>query len=72
MLWRAQGSPEAAFDLARFGDSAQAAEWAVPALRWAAANSILTGDNGRLNPAGSATRAEVAAMLQRYCQLTNP
>lgn len=40
-------------------------------MEWAVANGIVTGvGGGRLAPQGTATRAQVAAMLMRFCGLT--
>jgi len=42
------------------------------ALRWAVDADIIAGKgNGILDPRGKATRAEVAAMLMRYCEMDN-
>ena len=57
-------------DLSGFSDSASVSGWAVGAMQWAVANGILSGDNGALKPAASATRAEVAAILTRFCENT--
>ena len=32
-------------------------------MQWAVANGIVNGSNGKLNPTGKVTRAEVAKML---------
>ena len=40
----------------------------VQPVRWAAANGLLHGASGSLIPPGRATRAEVAAILARFCQ----
>ena len=41
-------------------------EWYADAVRWAVDEGILSGKSGnRLDPAGTASRAEVAVMLQR-------
>ena len=34
----------------------------------AVANGIVNGSNGKLNPQNNATRAEVAAILMRFCE----
>jgi len=40
-------------------------------MRWAVENGIIGGhDDGRLDPRGQATRAQVAAMLMRYLNKT--
>ncbi len=51
-----------------YNDAFFISEWAIPAIQWAAGEGIMNGDtNGYLNPAATANRAEVAAMLQRFC-----
>lgn len=70
MLWRYAGSPESAGSLDSFTDGAKTSDWAAAALSWAVEQKIVNGKgNGILDPAGKATRAEVAAMLMRYCKL---
>lgn len=66
MLWRAEGSPAAEADLSAFTDGETVSDWAVPAVRWAVSEDILKGSNGKLNPSGTATRAEVASLLTRF------
>ena len=56
--------------LTAFADGAERAGWAEEALSWALATGLLTGkDGGRLDPAGNASRAEVAAVLERLVGL---
>lgn len=56
--------------LSTYTDGDDAAPWARTALRWATAQGILQGrTDGSLAPDATATRAEVAAMLQRYIAL---
>ncbi len=68
MLYRYAGNPEVdAADLAEFVDGEAVSGWAQAAIQWAVQNGILTGKDGaRLDPQGSATRAEVAVILQRF------
>lgn len=55
-----------AFQL-EYADSADVAEYAYEAICWCTMNGVLNGkDNNMLDPAGTATRAEAAAMLIRY------
>lgn len=57
-------------DLGTFPDGEQVSPWAREALTWAAGTGLLTGrDTGHLDPAGTATRAEVATILQRFAVL---
>jgi len=49
-----------------YGDAQAVSSYALPAMRWAYGTGILQGANGKLNPSGLATRAQLAAMLHRY------
>ena len=66
MLWRNAGSPITGGDLSRFSDADSVSAYALNAVRWASSNGILSGINGRIEPQGTATRAQVAAMVARY------
>lgn len=53
--------------LSSFADGGKVSKFAKEAMCWAIENRILSGKgNGKLDPQGSATRAEVAAILNRY------
>ncbi len=53
-------------NLNNFSDHAQVASYAQEAVSWAVGTGLMTGKSGNLlDPKGSATRAEVAAMFQR-------
>ena len=70
MLYRYAGSPKVKGDLS-FADAAQVSAWAQDAVLWCVQNGILTGVSGsRLAPQALAQRAQVAAMLQRFLQVT--
>ena len=66
MLWRNAGGTGGGSDLSRFSDASSVSSYAVNAVSWAVSRGILQGSNGLLNPSGTATRAEVAAMIMRY------
>jgi hypothetical protein len=69
MLYRFVGSPDVEGTLSGFADSAAVQEYAQQAMIWAVQNGLITGnDDGTLNPDGNATRAEVAAILMRFCE----
>ena len=52
--------------LASFADAGQVHDWALEAIQWAVGAGIIEGrDSSRLEPRGTATRAECVAMLQR-------
>ncbi len=71
MLYRQSDSPAAGLSaLDRFPDSASVSPWARDAVAWAVRIGILNGADGRLDPQGGATRAQTAAMLMRWQNLT--
>lgn len=55
--------------LDRFTDKDKVSQWAQQPLIWAVSSGIVngTGDN-QLSPQGTATRAQIAAMLQRFIE----
>ncbi len=58
-------------DLSGFPDRNRLSPWAQEGMGWAVSVGIIGGDNlGALNPAGSATRAEAATMIERFARLT--
>lgn len=70
MLYRYADSPEVSGELS-FTDAAQVSAWAQDAVKWCVQNGILNGTSGnRLAPQALAQRAQVAAMLQRFLQVT--
>ena len=70
MLYRYAGSPTANGKLDNFSDSASVSSYAENAMQWAVANGIVNVSNGKLNPQNNATRAEVAAILMRFCEMS--
>ena len=70
MLWRYAGKPKAEGNLSAFTDLDEMAKYAEPAMAWAVAAGIVSGNgNGKLNPAGNALRAEVARIMVSYTKL---
>ena len=60
--------------ISAFPDAGSVANWAYAAMSWAVGNGRIKGnahDNGLdyLDPNGSATRAQTATIIMRYCQL---
>lgn len=54
--------------ISAYPDAAGVASYAQDAMSWAVGNGIVTGtSDGRLNPAGTASRAHFAAFLHRFC-----
>ena len=70
MLYRYAGSPKANGSLDSFSDAASVNSYAANAMKWAVTNGIVNGSNGKLNPQNNATRAEVAAILMRFCEMS--
>lgn len=55
-------------NLSSFQDQAAISAYAVSALNWAVGEGLMQGTGDKLEPTGSATRAQVAAMLRRFIQ----
>lgn len=70
MLYRYAGSPVVNGSLSDFSDAASVSNYAENAMQWAVANGIVNGSNGKLNPQNNATRAQVAAILMRFCEMS--
>lgn len=52
-----------------YDDAQSISSYAIPAIQWACGAGVVTGKSGsKLDPKGNATRAEVAAMLMRFCE----
>ena len=50
-------------------DSAKVSSWALPAMRWAAANGVVNGvGDSMLEPQGQATRAQFAKIIMVYLE----
>lgn len=64
-----------AASLNSFPDAASVSNWAYAAMSWAVGNGLISGiaSNGAdyLAPSGGATRAQIAAIMMRYCRLTS-
>lgn len=71
MLYRYAGEPDGAADLSAYTDAGSVSAYAEKAVQWCVKNGILTGKTSlTLAPKATATRAECAAMLQRFASLT--
>lgn len=56
-------------DLSGYSDAGLVSSYATQALSWANATGLITGTTATtLSPKGSATRAQVATILSRFCQ----
>lgn len=55
-------------NLSKFKDYKNVDDYANSAIQWAVGKGVITGnDDGTLNPQETATRAEAAAVMQKYC-----
>ncbi len=70
ILYRYSKKPEAEGDLERFPDADQVSDYALDAMIWATGkaliNGISSGDVTYLAPSNSATRAQLATIIQRF------
>jgi len=61
-------------DLKEFADTKQISSYAVKQMKWAVGAGVISGNDNKqtgektLNPKGEATRAEVSAMMEKYCK----
>ena len=68
MLYRYAKSPEVSGTLS-FTDASAVADWAADAVLWASQNEIVSGyPDGSFGPDNTATRAQMAKILQGYCE----
>ncbi|MBQ9647794.1 MAG: S-layer homology domain-containing protein, partial [Oscillospiraceae bacterium] len=51
-----------------FGDAADVSAWAADAMRWAVGAGLIRGTGEGLEPQGTATRAQAAAIITRFIQ----
>ena len=56
-------------NLTQFTDASNISAWAVSAMQWAVGQGLIQGSNGQLRPQANASRAEVATILMRFCEL---
>lgn len=56
-------------NLAAFADKDSISAYAVPALQWMVGQGLIKGSGGMLDPGGYATRAQLAAIIHRFCLL---
>lgn len=74
MLYRYAGAmgmnTVAAADISGFADSGKVADWAKDAMKWMAGTGLMQGnDDNTINPEGTASRAEVAVIMQRLVNM---
>lgn len=68
MLYRRAGSPAVEAELTGFADAEAVSAWAEDAAVWAVQSGLINGIGGNFVPQGTATRAQVAAMLWRMAE----
>ena len=66
ILFRYSGATTASGSLTSFTDAGSVSDYATTAMKWAVGAGIIGGSNGKLDPQGNATRAQVAVMLHRF------
>ena len=54
--------------LSDFSDANDIATYAVPAMKWAVGNGIISGNNNRIEPKGTANRAQIAVIIKAFCE----
>ena len=70
MLWRYAGEKNGSASLVRYTDADKISSYAVEAMRWAIGNGIIEGmTSTTLEPQGTATRAQCAAIFMRFDQM---
>ena len=70
MLYRYAGKPATAANLDGYTDGGQVSAYAVDAMSWCVEHMVITGmTDTTLEPQGTATRAQCAAMLSRFLEL---
>lgn len=71
MLYRYAGEPAVSQDhLSAFPDSDEVSGWAREAMNWAVSIGLIQGRGTSLAPTQQAPRAELAALLHRFCVST--
>jgi hypothetical protein len=59
----------AAGDMSGFTDAGSINEWAEKAMRWAVGAGLFLGDGkGHIDPKGLTTRAQMTALIERFCE----
>lgn len=67
MLHRASDTPHAIADLSDYSDAADISDWAKEAMTWRVEKGLISGlSDTTLAPRATTTRAQTAAILERY------
>lgn len=57
-------------DISKFADAGKVGSWALDAMQWAVGCGLISGKTATtLNPGDNATRAEIATIIMRYCEM---
>ena len=51
-----------------YNDAFEVSEYAISAMQWACGAGLMQGDGVNLTPKADATRAQAAALFQRFCE----
>ncbi|MDR0905056.1 MAG: S-layer homology domain-containing protein [Oscillospiraceae bacterium] len=65
-VWQGNDTTVSAAAAEAMPDYNKVAEWAQESIRWAVANKIINGSDGKLLPQDTATRAQVAQIIMNY------
>ena len=68
MIWRYVGEPQGTGDLSGFADADTVSGWAEEAMSWSVGTGLIVGDENGLTPTATAIRAQIAAILMRFCE----
>jgi Spy/CpxP family protein refolding chaperone len=56
--------------LAAFTDASSVSDWALPSMQWAVGVGVIGGmGDGTINPQGNTTRAQIARVMQQFCEI---
>ena len=69
MIWRYAGEAASEQDLSSWPDAGKVYDYAAGAMKWAVETGVINGKDGKLAPKDNATRAQFAAIIERYLKL---
>lgn len=69
MIWRYAGEAASEQDLSSWPDVGKVYDYAAGAMKWAVETGVINGKDGKLAPKDNATRAQFAAIIERYLKL---
>ena len=71
MTWRYAGEAASEQDLSNWPDADKIYDYAAGAMKWAVETGVINGKDGKLAPKDNATRAQFAAIIERYMKLND-